>query len=252
MKTAETNPGTRIGRLALNDVMLEGRGLLVAAASITGVALLLWGVLPTSIDAKTFSSFLFPAVLLLGGFIYTSGSLSALHQRDRAIDYLMLPATLTEKLISRILQSTVLYTIATVVLCVLISVLVSLVRLIFGREGVDPFNPFTRQVLQLVVAYLVLHAAFLCGSASFHTGAFVKTVLVAMGFGLLTALYLSLLGRIVIGNINVFDFAVWRETSKADWERWLAVMKITAAILWYSSAPFFWGVTHLRMREIEA
>ena len=121
MNTTTMNPVTRIGRLILNDIMTEGRGLLVAAASFAAVVVLFFGVLIGGDLNGEFPPFLFHALLLIGGFMYASRALVALHRRDRAIDYLMLPATLAEKLISRVLQSTVLYTAGAAVLCVLTS-----------------------------------------------------------------------------------------------------------------------------------
>jgi hypothetical protein len=252
MSNTQMNSITRIGRLVLNDIMLEGRGLLIAAASVTGAALLIFGVSPITVDADAFSGILFAAVLILGGCLHASGTLATLHRRDRAVDYLMLPATLPEKLISRLLQTGILYTVGTAVLCVVISLLSSGLRVALGRRGSGIFNPFTEQTLSTVLFYLVFHASFLCGSAYFRTRAFMKTVLVAVGFALLTALYVSVLGRVVAGNMTGINFQALQSLSETDWTPWMKAAKGTGVALWYASAPFFWGITYLRMREVEA
>lgn len=242
---------TRIGRLLRNDLWLEWRGYLVTAASVAGIAVLIWGVLPTGVTAAIYTSFLYPAVLVLGGFLFASRGFSRLHAPHTAIDYLMLPARQSEKFVSRLLQTVVFYPAGTVLLCVLISVLVMLTQMLLGRTPAGIYNPFTKGTLHVTVFYLTAHAAFLAGSAYFATRPFVKTVLTAVGFVLATLVYVAVLARVLLLDLGHIDWVRMQQLAMLDWSAWGDPLKVVMRVAWYATAPLLWAATYLRMRETE-
>ncbi len=241
----------RIGRLLLNDLWLEWHGYLVTAASITGVAVLIWGVLPTGATTTVYESFLDPAVLVLGGFLFASRGFSRLHTSHTAIDYLMLPARVSEKFVSRLLQTAVLYPVATVLLCLLISVLVMLTQMLLGRTPTGVYTPFTEATLRATLFYLTAHAAFLAGSAYFATKPFIKTVLVGVGFVFATLLYAAVLARLLLLDLHHIDWMRIQQLAMVDWTAWKDPLKVVMRVAWYATAPLLWVVTYLRLRETE-
>lgn len=251
MTSTPMNPAARVGRLMLNDVLLEGRGLLVAAASVAGAVILIWGLLPAGYSQGAYEGFVYPWTLILGGYLFTSGSFAGTHRRDRGIDFFMLPAAHWEKFTSKVLQTSVLYTLAVVLFCVVLSGFVSLVRLAMGREFVQLFNPFTKEVLHVSVAYFVSHAVFLYGSASFGSRAFIKTALMGIAFLVATMFYLSLVGRVVAPQLAVIDQDTANRFVAVNWERLGTIGRVVGYVLLYSVTPYFWALTYLRLRETE-
>jgi len=231
--------------------VLEGKGLIPAAAAVAAFAALFWGVLPAGGSEGTYSGFLFPAALFIGGALVSSRCFKKAHLPGFGMDYLMVPATVGEKFVSRVLMTCVGYALAVAVFTLALSALVIGLRVAFGHESSDLYKPWTLDTLRSIASYAVVNAVFVCGSLYFPRHALVKTALALGVFALVTAIYMSYLGRTVM-----------RGTGWSDWLRLLQdgqwgsldlgkTVGLLRTVLYYALAPLFWVVGWLRLRELQ-
>jgi hypothetical protein len=142
----------------------------------------------------------FQNLLFLGGFIVTSLAFREVWQNGSGIAYLMLPGSLFEKFLVKLLMTSIGFAVGTLVfMSAAGAVSETLDRLLFGA-GHGFFNPFTPAVLQAVVRYLVLQSFFLLGSIWFRKLAFVKTVLSIVVFGIALAIVATIALRVGLAS----------------------------------------------------
>jgi hypothetical protein len=188
--SANVFPGSfsprRFGHLMRREIAHGYRGILIAMAAVAagvivfaalGSLVMSAGGAPAgTVRGDGYFGF-FQALLFLGGFILTSLSFREVWQNGSGIAYLMLPGSLFEKFVVKLLVTSVGVAAGTLVfVSAAAAASEALDRLLFG-VGHGFFNPFTPAVGQAVARYLVLQSFFLLGSIWFRRLAFVKTVL---------------------------------------------------------------------------
>jgi len=241
----------RLGLLLLNDLVLDGKGMLTAAAAVAAVAALFWGVLPVEVTEKTYSGFLFPVLLTIGGLVVSSRAYKKSHLPGFGVDYLMVPAPTLEKFVSRLLMTGVGYSLGVALLCVLLSLLILAVRAAFGRGVSDIYNPLTLSTLVVIANYLVFNAVFVCGSLYFSRHALVKTALVLGLFMLAVGMYTSVLGANVFRDIGLEGWLRLKSFTDSASPAVSHLMNVARYGIFYATAPLFWVAGYYRLRELE-
>ena len=250
---------TRLGRLLLNDLFANGRGLLIAIGAALGTLLVVNVSSVGSFEAWRFHTIFFPLTLLIGGQIVTSLSFRELHNGGRGYMYLTLPASMLEKYATKLLLTTVGWTIAALLGYWLFSVIAAgLTSLLFGMSH-RIFDPFDKTVWWFVRLYLATQGVAFFGAVYFRKLHLLKTVLTLTAFGIAVSILAGVMARLVF-----FDY--FRGTGAAFFELNLGehfgnsdslarfyegVLKVVEFGFWWVLTPFFWVLGYLRLRDTE-
>jgi len=267
----------RFGRLLLRELAHGYRGLLIAMAAVAGgvIAISAIGALAASaggapvgtVSGDGYFGF-FQSLLFLGGFIVTSLAFREVWQNGSGLAYLMLPGSLFEKFLVKLLMTSVGFAAGTLVfMSATAAASEALDRLLFG-VGHGFFNPATPVVLQAVVRYLVLQSFFLLGSIWFRKLAFVKTALSIVVFGIALAIVSTIALR--IGLASHFALGPGRGMRLGGWAfdlngrglqdlfkpgargyQGAMAFKIAAEALFIALAPASWVAAYFRLGEAE-
>ena len=172
-----------------------GGGVLVAAV-LTAVSGRITGHWQPG-DGSFYFGF-FTNILFIGGFIVSSFAFREAHRRGSGIFYMTIPASIFEKLASKLLVTSLGFAAGTLIFVAAVSALSeAVVWLIFGK-GLGFFNPVSLAALECVLYYLIFQSVFLLGSLWFKKSAFIKTSLWILLFSCSVIAVLFVLARILI------------------------------------------------------
>jgi hypothetical protein len=269
----------RFGQLLLRDLTGGYRSMLIAMAAVAGVILIcsalsmlgdLYGTRQTYSPLGYHFGF-FAGLLFVGGYVVTSLTFREARQTGSSGFYLTLPASLFEKLASKLLATSVGYALGAVLFCTAVSAASEGINtLIFGRSHAI-FDPFEPAVWQAVGIYLITQSVVLLGSIWFRRLALVKTVLWSSLAGIAVVVVLIVAGRLILA-----DHGSWMPTSKTGFSRvvwglnWndafvtnhfgpgskgypgMLAFKTTLQVMFYAMAPVSWLAAYYRLKEVEA
>ena len=251
----------RIGVLLRNELWGNYKTLIISAGAIAGLLLIINVASVGSAGRWNFHEVFFPVTYLITGMIATSMTFSYMHSKEKGYSYLLMPASHLEKSITKIVITTVGYTVIIVVGYFLFSLAASgITSLFFGRaHGV--FNPFTREVLNYIGMYVVAQSVVLFSASFFRKLSLLKLILSLNGLAIVLAIVAALSIRLMFWKFfGGFGFEVTEEffhslsiTSGYDnlvgyGKALYTGLKIFGC---YIMPPFFWFLTYLRIREKE-
>lgn len=192
------------------------------------------------------------------GYVYTSASFQDLHKPQTGIAYLTIPASILEKLLSKLLQSTLIYVIALTVFYTALSALISLLNWALYRINIPLFTPFTKEVLWGICGYAVSQSIFLFGSILFKKIAFFKTILSVFLLFIIFSIALSFNATLIISELMKSGAT---NTGTVDWNSYQGPLKylfngvlsqILKIFFCFVMPPLLWFLTFLKLRKIEA
>jgi hypothetical protein len=212
--------------------------------------------------------------LYLTGCIYASLAFSDLSDGPKAINYLLVPASLFEKLSSAILYGVILFFIGyTIIFYVVDFTMVKIAAGIISalaehdssirNHPQELGNVFfmkdfsgSEELFYLLLGYFVVQSIFLSGSVYFAKFQFIKTLIA----GLIVFLVLVFFVHKILGSFmppgNFFKpFTVYRVFDAAKGElkvqlpEWLS--SIMLFLMKYALAPALWVVAYFRLKEKE-
>ena len=256
-------------KLIRKDMLSEYKSLIIWLSTSAGVMIVI-SALNMLINrlqgsqiggSSEFHMVFFIILLFPGGYILTSSMFKDAHDKSRNIYWLTLPGSTFEKLISRLLISSVFYVILLTLLYPLLAMVSELFNLaLFGIRH-DFFNPFTRDILKLSPYYLVTQSLFFAGAATFRKHPFAKTILSMAVFQILLSIIAVLLLRIFFGsyfqsvqnlNFNEVDFMNFTGYSMESLNGLARFGQTVGKIIfWGLLAPFFYIVSYFKLSEKE-
>ena len=239
--------------------MLQKKSIFVAFGGF--LCLLFFIYLPTaySVPSNLFHIIAYPIILMLGGYIISSIAFYELGNKPKAVFYLNLPGSIFEKLFSKLLITTIVYIISSLILYYIFSFLAAVIsQLLFGKSH-PMFNPFYPGVLLCMRIYLVTQSVFLYFSASFRKNVFLKTILILFCIAVFLQVFVMLVSFLVfidmwISDIkNIFQIPFLHLADlQAEYNVFgTYLLNIAKIFLWFILAPFFWIVTYFRLKESE-
>jgi hypothetical protein len=191
----------RLFLLLKRDLAHGYRGVLVAMAAVGGATIVISLLSMLGRAQEQFYTPFYVGLMILGGFIFSSGIFKELHQPGSGPFYLALPATTFEKLLSKVLITTIGFAVAILAFMTAVSALSeALNRAIFG-VGHSLFNPISRASLQVAAFYLVGQSSYLLGSIWFRKTAFLKTVLATAVVAIGVSIVLSVIFRFLFAGL---------------------------------------------------
>ena len=232
------------------DIYQHWRGFAIAASAAAAVLMLVSVASGQSGARWDFHAIFFPLSLMIGGYLFTASSYADSHRGPRAHNYLTLPISNLERLIGRLLLSTVCFVVVSLAsywLTAAVSAVVS--QLIWGAShGV--FVP-TAWMWRSILLYLVTSSVFLFGAAYFRRFYALKVVISLALLGLALAALATGLSWLLFGGAFQ-DGASLSFDIMVEAPRMARVIATSAKVfLWGLMAPLFWVMAYLRIRELE-
>ncbi len=258
MKVERFLDPARVWLLIRNAVVLNRSSLFVIAAAAAGVLLLISLVDAFGPCRPNLHTVLYLNLLFLGGLFLTSRIYRELHDPVLGIAWLLLPASLLEKTLARILLTTAVFIAGSMALYFLLSIVSEGVNTLLFNRRHPLFSPFDTVVLKGALAYTAIQAPFMVGAVYFRKHALSKTVLILLGFSLLLGLGVLVAARLIFWNhatgwdiatlIHRADFhAVWRPLSNVG-----RMAAFTAKVIFWVVLPLVsWTICYFRLRETE-
>ena len=204
--------------------------------------------------------------LFLGGLLFTSRSFNELGNKEKGVDYLMLPASQFEKFFTLFLISTIGFFLFYHLSCYLSFKIIENVQLSYNGQQIERNYKFLSdpdEKQYIYYGYFVLQSIFLLGATYFHKYTFLKT---------LFSVFIFLFGLYVINCILVtllfgFGGEFWKrsvpffmvnklEGGPVNWHtttylipRWL--LDTYSFIMKFILAPVFWTMAYFRLKDQE-
>lgn len=258
----------RTAKLIRKDVLSEYKSLLVWLASAAGVMIvisflniLFFKLNGGNQNSKEFHYIIFVLLLFPGGYILTSNMFRDVHDKSKNIYWLMLPGSTFEKMLSRLLISTVVYAFLLILVYPLLALVSEMFnQIVFGMRH-EFFNPFIPRVLEMIPYYLVTQSLFFAGAVFFRKHHFAKTLLFMAVFNIVLTILSVILLRIIIGpdfrdmrgiNFNESSFMMYAGHSMDSLTGFAKFMATAMKVLfWGVIAPFFYVLSYFKLSEKE-
>ena len=231
------------------DLVQQSRAVLTGAGAAAALILAINVITAREAHGGGMHVALFPAVLGIGGILFTSTLFTDLHDKARAHGYLTLPVSTLERWGVRLLLSTIAVAAAAVAGYFLVTLVAAgISELIWGRShgifvpGADAWRS--------VLSYTVTSSLFLFGAVYFRRWHAFKVVLSVAAMWLA----LILLAAVLVWLLFPALFAALdqdldlREIAPHLTEPIVQGAKI---FYWAVMAPLFWFLTYRRLRNVE-
>ena len=250
----------RLGFLGRRYLINNWRSLAVAGGATAGVIFILvflQGLTTGKVNMAYSSSTII--IMVIWGCINASMAFSALHDKNYNESYLLLPASALEKVLVKLLFSSLVLPLGILVLMSLTSVIAEGVSgLLFGT-GFTPLNPL-EGILYKAWGYLVIvQSLFFLGSAWFRKAHFIKTILALAIGGIALGFIGGIFFRIVFASyfdtfwaMNSVDIDI-ETLMLSNYQGLLNFLNMAARVLFYGVlAPFCWFTAWLRVKETQS
>jgi len=257
----------RLYLLLRRDLAHGYRAVLIAMAAVGGVLIVFSFLSMLGRPGQDFYTPFYVGLLFLGGFLFSSGAFKEMHQQGSGPFYLTLPGTTLEKLVSKLLVTSVGYAVAILVFMTGASALSELLNRAVFSAGHTWFNPFSPAILKSAAVYLVFQGLFLLGSVWFRKVVFLKILLaeniVVVGLAIIAALIfrIAFWGLFTGGHlrpevIQLFsqgfgNVTVNGRVAEAFNHGSQVFLTIARVLFWGAFAPVCWVAAYFRLRETE-
>jgi len=223
----------RLSHLIINDLRLQAKTILIAAAAII-IFIMLMPFRVTDDSSAYFN------ILYVGGFIFTSVAFSDLHNRSKAHLFLMLPCSNLERFLSKWFLTSVGFAMGALIIYYILSVIGVAFYLVMFKWHVNALNIFDPDLWNGIVQYIILQSIILLGAIIFKKQVLIKTALVISCFFLVLGLFSLLIASIVFyPDYSQSEFSIQ------------ATLRGGHFIFWVMLAPLCWYITYLRITLYE-
>ncbi len=240
----------RLYFLIRRHILSNGKSWLIAYGAIAGALLVLTlfrGYFqPTDIGGLTGLYFV---VMFIGGYIFTAGIFGELHQPQRSYQYLTLPVSTTERLLSAWLITAFLFP-AVAILTMALIVFIGNLVLNFTLD-VTPFaGVFSPGSWSSLKVYWITQSMFLLGAAYFRGYNFLKTVLALFVISVVLQIIAGVTGWIIFGTPGTQVTFGPEQMSHQLEDFFLRIFPSVARIVfYYLFVPFFLITTWFSLKE---
>jgi len=185
----------RLGQLTKRHLILNYNRMFLEVTGSIGLLSVIGAISfrQASFPNNALFLFFFYAILFVGGFILTSNIFHELHKPEKSIQYMTLPASNLEKLISAWLNSSVLILALSLVVYYASFILAKLLALWWFDIEMPIFNIFVF-FKKVCIAYISIHSLFFFGAVYFKGKNFFKTLFSVFLLVLFFSIYHSIIG----------------------------------------------------------
>ena len=261
-KMSEILKANRIKALLERDIFLSTRSIVVTSITLGLLVIAITFVNNISINTGYSTLSTFATFFVFVGFAVTARSFSDMHSKERAYEWFMLPASILEKFLSKLLFTTVGWTLLFLAVYSISSLLGEVLGILAFGHRHPFFNPLHPDVWRVVLDYCIIQSVFLFGAAYFKRNNLVKTVLAVVLFFSVFAILLFLAGRFFFygfftdfvyhnGSGQYRFFFDWNTLPAGINRRLVDILRVVytaVKFIYYALlAPLFWFFTYLRI-----
>lgn len=250
MEAQQTLNIHRLYFLIRRHILSNGKSWLIAYGAIAGSLLVLTlfrGYFqPADIGGLTGLYFV---VMFIGGYIFTAGIYGELHQPQRSYQYLTLPVSTTERLLSAWIITAFVFPLVAILTMAFIVFIGNLV-LNFTLD-ITPFaGVFSSGSWASLKVYWVTQSIFLLGAAYFRGYNFLKTVLALFVVSVALQIIVGVTGWLMFGTPGTqVAFGTGQMTQQLE-DFFLRIFPSVAHIVfYYLFVPFFLITTWFSLKE---
>jgi hypothetical protein len=231
------------------DVVQQSRAVLTGAGAMAALILFINVISAREAHGGALHLGLFPAVIGIGGILFTSTLFTDLHDKPRAHGYLTLPVSTLERWAVRLLLSTIAVAVAAMAGYFLVTLLAAgISELIWGRShgifvpGADAWKS--------ALSYAVTSSLFLFGAVYFRRWHAFKTVLSIASVWLALILLAAALVWLLFPALFA---ALDQDLDLTEIAPHLTEPAVQGAKIFYWAVmgPLFWFLTYVRLRAAE-
>jgi hypothetical protein len=194
------------------------------------------------------------AGFVIAGFFISGMAFNNLRTKEKAMSYLSLPASPVEKLISELLLTTVGFIILYTAIFYVYNFVIYMIGAPFNLEA-NIINLFHKEVLEGYMYYVILQSVFLAGAATFRKVPLFFTTFALFVAGVAITIFVVILAFAMKGYVESLDMLSVNldgvdHSYEADFENHF-LFKAPKFMFYYLTAPIFWFVTYLKLKEKE-
>ncbi len=202
---------------------------------------------------------LYPMLLFVGGFIFTSIIFRELYTKPRGQFYLTLPASNFEKFSSKWLISAILYPVAITLSYWLFSIIANAVYTYLNGESLVGFmTDWTRDLKDLIPIYIVIQSVFFLGAITFTKYNIFKTFFSVFVLGIFLMIVSGFLFRFIMWDyFSGMAFDPQTNGMRLDISSSMQVfiqdyvLDAVKYFFWLGIAPFLLLVSYFKLKERE-
>ncbi|MCP4024419.1 MAG: hypothetical protein GY729_21430 [Desulfobacteraceae bacterium] len=248
----------RVYLLIRNAMILSRSSIVVVTAAVTGILMLISLLNVYAGYSPLFHQQLYLVVLFLGGILVTTRTFRELHDPVQGLSWLMVPASIPEKALARILITTVVYIAGTMLFYLIFSMVSEGLNTMILKRHHPLFNPFDPIILKGTLAYIAVQAPFLLGAVYFRKHALSKTILTVLGLSFVLGIGICLAAWLIFGDqFTELNFKLLFDSTDSN-VTWMQLSKIgqigihTARVIFWIVTPIIcWAVCYIRLKETE-
>ena len=248
--------GSRFLQLFKVEFTSGYRNFLIATLAVFAFLMMIIMIMAEDHDFEDFHGIWYPIVLLGGGYLFTSGSLSELNTSNSRMGYLSLPASTFEKFLSKFLITNFGYIIYVTLIYGLFAWLSNTLSKSFFDFTFQSFNPFREHYPLILIIYVTTHSIFLLGAIAFNRYAIFKTFLslVVTYFILAAIIYLgvrTIFYDVFDGMFSVRNDVLYQPTDQLKDFIQYSLPKISQYISYFILTPAILVAGYFKLKERE-
>ncbi|MDA3811120.1 MAG: hypothetical protein PF518_12430, partial [Spirochaetaceae bacterium] len=174
----------RMIKIVRKDMLSEYKNLIIWIGASAGIMIVISAINilfqklnGSSPDVNSSFHMVFVIIFLFpGGYLITSSMFKDLHDKSKNIYWLTMPGSTFEKMLSRLLISSLFYVLLLILIYPIFAGISELFNLIIFGSRHEFFNPFTYDIVKFLPYYLVTQSIFFAGASSFRKHPFAKTI----------------------------------------------------------------------------
>ncbi len=248
----------RIGYLIRKDIWESRKITGIVGMAVFGFIFMIFMSFPRRSE-ETPHEVLYPMLLFIGGFIFTSIIFRELYTKPRGQFYLTIPASNFEKVSSKWLISAILYPIAITIFYWLFSIIANgIYAYWYGEPRVGFMTDWMRELKDLIPFYIVFQAIFFLGAITFTKYNIFKTFFSLFVFGIFLTIVFAFIFRFVMWDhfngmhlepqYNGMDLEPSNSIQLFVEDYVLGALKY---VFWLGFAPFLLLVSYFKLKERE-
>ncbi len=238
--------------LSRRQILSNTMSLLIAFGAVAGVLLII-SLLVAYFNPENLNNLtgLYFAVMFIGGYIFSSNMFNELHTAPKSYNYLTLPVSTTERLVSAWAISAFLFP---AIALIAMALMVFLANLIMNLTlDLAPFQGiFSRGSFQAVKVYFITQSVFLLGAAYFRKNNFLKTLLALFVISMIINIYMGITGYIMFSEwdmsmqVNISEDGSYPAIENLFLRQ---IPAVASFVFNYVTVPFFLVTTWFSLKE---
>ena len=195
------------------------------------------------------------AGFIISGFFISGMAFTNLRTKEKTMSYLSLPASILEKFISELLLTTIGFIVIYTAIFYVFNFAVYLIGSPFNLDAniIDLFNT---DVLMGYIYYVILQSIFLAGAATFKKAPLFFTTFSLFIVGVAITIFFVILALITKEHFESFEMTNMNFNGNPhDFEAEIEnhfLIRFPKFMFYYLTAPIFWLVTYMKLKEKEA